>query len=185
MEAYEPYFVQKRNNAGVLGLSSLQKRTAALRILAYGTASDYIDEYLRIAESMAMESLRRYAKAVIEIFSDEYLRSPNSNDIAKLLAIGENCGFPVMLGSIDCMHWTWKSCPTAWKGMYAGHAHEPTLILETVASYDLWIWHANFALPGSNNDINVLERSSVFSKLASPVNYILMVITTQWDISLL
>jgi hypothetical protein len=23
----------------------------------------------------------------------------------------------------------------------------------------LWIWHANFGLPGSNNDLNVLNRS--------------------------
>ena len=35
-----------------------------------------------------------------------------------------------------------------------------------MASYDLWIWHAFFGLPGSHNDINVLERSSIFSKLA-------------------
>ena len=49
--------------------------------------------------------------------------------------------------------------------MYSGHVHEPTIILEAVASYDLWIWHAFFGLPGSHNDINVLERSSVFTLL--------------------
>jgi hypothetical protein len=40
---------------------------------------------------------------------------------------------------------------------------------------DLWIWHAFFGLPGSHNDINVLDRSSVFTNLvagrAPPVNY--------------
>ncbi|KAF7152257.1 hypothetical protein RHSIM_Rhsim01G0115100 [Rhododendron simsii] len=173
--AHEPYFVQKRNSAGVLGLSSLVKITAAIRLLAYGIAADAIDEYLRIGESTALKCLRKFAKAIIAIFSDEYLRSPNNNDIARLLAIGESRGFPGMLGSIDCMHWTWKNCPTAWKGMYTGHAHEPTIILEAVASSDLWIWHAFFGLPGSNNDINVLERSSVFSELAQgrapPINY--------------
>ena len=50
--------------------------------------------------------------------------------------------------------------------MYTGHARKPTIILEAIASYDLWIWHAFFGLLRSLNDINVLDRSHVFSKLA-------------------
>ena len=61
--------------------------------------------------------------------------------------------------------------------MYTGHCHEPTIILEVVASQDLWIWHAFFGLPGSLNDINVLDRSPVFTLLANGhaplVNYII------------
>ena len=76
---------------------------------------------------------------MIEIFSNEYLRSPNTNDIARILAEGKQRRFPRMLGSLDCMHWKWKNCPVAWKGMYVGHAQEPTIILEAMASYDLWI----------------------------------------------
>jgi hypothetical protein len=41
---------------------------------------------------------------------------------------------------------------------------KPTIILEAVASSDLW--HAFFGLPGSLNDINVLHRSPVFDDLA-------------------
>ncbi|CAO2189305.1 unnamed protein product [Urochloa humidicola] len=37
------------------------------------------------------------------------------------------------------------------------------MILEAVASRDLWIWHAYFGLPGSCNDINVLQMSPIFS----------------------
>jgi hypothetical protein len=36
---------------------------------------------------------------------------------------------------------------------------KPTMILEVVASHDLWIWHSFFGLPGANNDINVIDRS--------------------------
>ena len=175
VENYDPYFVQTKNAVGIMGLSSLQKMTAAIRMLAYGVAADVVDDYVRIGESTAIESLKRFVRAVVAIFSNEYLRSQNNDDIARLLAMGTNRGFPGMLGSIDCMHWKWKNCPTAWKGMYSDHVHEPTIILEAVASYDLWIWHAFFGLPGSHNDINVLERSSVFALLsegqASPANF--------------
>ena len=45
VEATKPYFVQKRNAANTLGLSSLQKMTAAIRMLAYGVSADFMDEY--------------------------------------------------------------------------------------------------------------------------------------------
>ena len=70
-----------------------------------------------------------------------------------------------MLGSIDCMHCKWKNCPDAWKAQYCSHIHEPTIILEAVASYDLQIWYAFFGLPKSNN-FNVLKRSHVFNEFA-------------------
>ena len=50
-----------------------------------------------------------------------------------------------------------------------------TIILEVVASNDLWIWHAFFGMPGSHDDINVLHWSHMFAKLAEgtapEVNY--------------
>ncbi|XP_075650080.1 uncharacterized protein LOC142620621 [Castanea sativa] len=140
--------------------------TVALRMLAYGVSGDLIDEYVWIEETTTLESLKKFVTAVIDVFSEEYLRKPNNKDIARLLAHGERRGFPGMLSSIDCVHWKWKNCPSAWKGQYYGHIREPTIILEAVASYDLWIWHAFFGLPETNNDINVLERSHIFNELA-------------------
>jgi hypothetical protein len=52
VEVHEPYYVQRRDNAGRLGLSSLQKITAALRMLAYGITGDLVDEYLKIGETI-------------------------------------------------------------------------------------------------------------------------------------
>uniref|UniRef100_A0A0D3CTU3 DDE Tnp4 domain-containing protein n=1 Tax=Brassica oleracea var. oleracea TaxID=109376 RepID=A0A0D3CTU3_BRAOL len=70
-----------------------------------------------------------------------------------------------MVGSIDCMHWEWKNCPTAWKGQYSRGSSKPTIVLEAVASCDLWIWHAFFGPRGTLNDINVLDRSPVFDDI--------------------
>nr|GEZ68226.1 protein ALP1-like [Tanacetum cinerariifolium] len=41
----------------------------------------------------------------------------------------------------------------------------PTIMLEAVASEDLWIWHAFFEIAGANNDINVLDNSPLFYDL--------------------
>ncbi|XP_020253504.1 putative nuclease HARBI1 [Asparagus officinalis] len=147
-------------------------------MLVYGTSADATDEYIRIGESTTIECLKRFCRAVIEVFGEEYLRHPTTGDITRLLKKGEERGFPGMLGSLDCMHWKWKNCPTAWAGQYSGRQGKPTIILEAVASYDLWIWHAYFGLPGSNNDINVLQSSNLFDKLAqgtaSPANYTIL-----------
>uniref|UniRef100_A0A453I6K4 DDE Tnp4 domain-containing protein n=1 Tax=Aegilops tauschii subsp. strangulata TaxID=200361 RepID=A0A453I6K4_AEGTS len=51
--------------------------------------------------------------------------------------------------------------------IYQGHTREATIILEVVASRDLWIWHDFFRMPGSHNDINVLQRSPVFRRLCN------------------
>ena len=45
------FFRQKRDALGRLSLSPLQKCTAAIRILAYGSAADAVDEYLRLGET--------------------------------------------------------------------------------------------------------------------------------------
>jgi hypothetical protein len=66
---HEPYFVQKRNVARKLGHSSLQKMTAAIKMLAYGVTTDFMDEYLRIGEATIMDSFKLFVKAAISIFS--------------------------------------------------------------------------------------------------------------------
>jgi len=102
VEEHDDYFVQKRNAAGTLGLSCLQKVVAAFRMIAYGVAADATDDYVRIGESTTLESLRRFATAVVEVFGP-YMRLPNEQDTARLLAIGESRGFPGTLGSTDCI----------------------------------------------------------------------------------
>ncbi|XP_062209014.1 uncharacterized protein LOC133910739 [Phragmites australis] len=116
VEEHDPWFQQRRNVAGELGLSFLQKVTTAFHMLAYNAPADSLDECLRLGESTIIESMRRFVRAVIEVFGDEYLRALNEEDIARLLAINERRGFPEMLGSIDCMHWRWKNYPTTWSG---------------------------------------------------------------------
>jgi hypothetical protein len=75
------------------------------------------------------------------------------------LAINEAHGFPGMFASLDCMHYEWKNCLVAWQGDYGNRDGKKSIILEAVADEGLHIWHAFFGLHGSNNDLNVLDRS--------------------------
>ncbi|GKA70316.1 ALP1-like protein, partial [Tanacetum coccineum] len=101
------------------------------------------------------------------LMNPEFLRKPTLADIQNLYAAHNRIhGFPGMLGSIDCMHWEWVNCPKSWHGQYGrGDKKYPTIILEAVASYDLWIWHAFFGVAGANNDITVLHHSPLFDDL--------------------
>ncbi|XP_057433763.1 uncharacterized protein LOC130726470 [Lotus japonicus] len=135
----DDYFQMRNDATGRMGLSPLQKQTAAIRMLAYGSSTDSVDEYVCIGESTARKCMARFVKGINEVFGPEYLRKTNNKDIARLMELGKARGFPGMLGSIDCMHWIWENGPTAWKGQYCRGDH------------------------GSNNDINVLNQSDVFN----------------------
>ncbi|CAN1145722.1 hypothetical protein LINPERHAP2_LOCUS14843 [Linum perenne] len=163
---HDPYFQTTNDCTGRQSFSALQKCTSTMRILAYGTTTGNTDEYLRIVETTTSKCVKRFVKAVNAVFGDEYLRRPNAAYIERLLHVGQQRGFPSMLGSIDCMHWEWKNCPTEWHGQYARGDHKvPTIMLKVVASQDLWIWHAFFGLSCTLNDINFLDRSPIFHEV--------------------
>ena len=165
VENHSECFQMKGDAIGKKGISPLKKCNATIRQLAYGGLADAYDEYIRIAEYTATQCLFNFCRCVIEIFGTQYLRRPNSEDVQRLLQLHlERHGFPGMLGSIDCMHWQWKNCPVAWKGQFTrGDKGVPTIMLEAVASVDLWIWHAFFGVACSINDINVLNQSPLFN----------------------
>jgi hypothetical protein len=74
-------------------------------MISHGVCADFMDHYIKIGESIVIESLRRFVRAVVEVFGGEYVRFPNDHHTARLLTINERRGFPEMLGSVDCMHW--------------------------------------------------------------------------------
>uniref|UniRef100_A0A0A9GSX1 DDE Tnp4 domain-containing protein n=1 Tax=Arundo donax TaxID=35708 RepID=A0A0A9GSX1_ARUDO len=163
---WSPYFTNRRDGFYRQGISPLQKCTAAIRMLSRGSPADAIDQYVQIGESTAMECLELFAEGLIDKFGGEYLRGPTSDDMQRLLQIGEDCGFPGMLGTIGCMHWEWENCPPKWmRRLNHKNFGEATITLEAVASHDLRIWHAFFGVVGSDDDINVLNQSPLFTEV--------------------
>ena len=159
------YFVQKIDAASLLGLSSHQKVAAALRMLALGVCADAMDDYCRTSESTSMECMGRFCAAVRAEFGHYYLRKSTYEDCREQLAINEAREFSGMFGSLDCMHYEWKNCPVAWQGDFGDRKDKKSIILEAVADQSLHIWHIYFGLPGSNNDLNVLDQSLLIHDL--------------------
>ncbi|XP_076932689.1 uncharacterized protein LOC143598338 [Bidens hawaiensis] len=60
--------------------------------------------------------------------------------------------------------------PIAWQGQYHRGDHDgPTIILEAVASADIWMWDALFGMTDANNDIVVLRSSHIFDDIIDRV----------------
>ncbi|XP_051118542.1 uncharacterized protein LOC127242876 [Andrographis paniculata] len=148
---------------------------AAVQILAYGFCFDSIDDAIKIGESTTRVAMLKFCEAIINTLKEQYLCDPTTDDIARLLAENKERRFQGMIGSLDCMHWRWDACHVAWRGQYNGPYGYPTLILEAAASQDLWIWYAFFGMPGTNNDITVLDYSPLFNRYmdgtATPIEY--------------
>jgi len=136
------YFTQRYDAAKKEGISPLPKYTTTMRMFAYGVAADAVDEYSKIGGTTTLECLRRFCKGIIKLYEIEYLRAPTQDDLQRILRVSEMRGFPGMIGSINCMQWEWKTCPTVWEGQFTrGDKGTTTVISEAVASHDLWIWH--------------------------------------------
>ncbi|KAL6294425.1 hypothetical protein ACE6H2_002567 [Prunus campanulata] len=84
-----------------------------LGILVYGAAAGRVDEIARMGKSTILESFVRFYEAIKTLYTRDYLRKLTARDLQRLLQKAEARGFPGVIGSIDCMHWQWKNCPTA------------------------------------------------------------------------
>ena len=49
-------------------LSAIQKITIAMHMLTCGVSADATNEYVKIGESTTIKSLKRFCRAVIEVF---------------------------------------------------------------------------------------------------------------------
>ena len=101
---WSPYFTTRTDALNREGLSPLQKCTAAIRQLAYGTPADSLDEYLKIGETTVVDCLKNFVQGVIDTYAAEYLRSPNIEDKRALT-----------------LHWrrSWVSWHVRKPGLYA------------------------------------------------------------------
>eukprot|EP00804_Cyclotella_cryptica_P021926 CCRYP_000885-RA/>CCRYP_000885-RA protein AED:0.18 eAED:0.16 QI:0/-1/0/1/-1/1/1/0/182 len=121
-----------------------------------------------MGESTARLCLRKLTKGIVlcSSISDYYLRTPSKSDARKIVALHKKVyGIDGCMGCLDVTKIHWGACPVAWKGQFEGKEGFPTIGLEAVSDYNLWIWHNAFGFPGSLNDINVWDRSPLLESM--------------------
>nr|GEX22229.1 hypothetical protein [Tanacetum cinerariifolium] len=104
--------------------------------MAYGSVPNSLDEYLQMGATTVRKCLHMFCKAIIELYGEEFLRKTAYTDMEKLYAHHEE-----------------------------KHRPDPFILLEAIASNDLWILHALFGVFVMNNDVNVLRQSSLLNDL--------------------
>jgi hypothetical protein len=68
---WSPYFTARVDCMGREGMSPLQKCTAAIRMIAYGTPSDELDNNQKITASTTLECLDKFTQGVIDVFGEQ------------------------------------------------------------------------------------------------------------------
>jgi len=160
------YFQLRHDDLGRIVFLPLTKCTAIMRILAYSISTYFINEYLKITEITTVKCMKNSAVGVIQVFREEYLRKPTQANVGSI-ASGRSLWFSWYVRK----HWLYtlgmkELSIRKWvfvKVIY----RVPTLMLETIASYDLYIWLAFFGCPKSLNNLNLLHNSSVFLRAIS------------------
>ncbi|XP_076949301.1 uncharacterized protein LOC143621903 [Bidens hawaiensis] len=74
LESVYAFFQQRADARGKPGYSTMQKYTAAIRQLAYGTASNTMEEYLQISETVAREALHTFCESCPVTWQGQYHR---------------------------------------------------------------------------------------------------------------
>jgi hypothetical protein len=94
------------------------------------------------------------------------LRLPTATDLKNMVKLHKAThSVDGMIGSLDCTHTFWKNCPKAWQGLYKGKELKPSIVMESIADYFLFLWHASYGYTDTLNDNTILHFSPFMDRL--------------------
>lgn len=172
VEANRSFFHQRMNATGRKSPPARLKVAVAIELLRCGcTPARKAREY-QMSENTIMSCLKEFTLAVNEVFGPAYLRHPTRDEVIDLMNENEVRGFPGMVGSIDCCHWQWDACPLSEQNAFVGKEKYASFSFEAVATQDTYFIHLLDIVPGSLNDINIMDRSDVMDFIPFDCPYV-------------
>jgi hypothetical protein len=111
VQEVDTYFRQRSDAAVVMGASTDQKMTDAMRQLAFGCPADAAAERVRVSESLAHEPLLRHCRVSGKTFEPEYLKRPNKDELREIEQQYASLGFPGCIECVEVASWMWDRFP--------------------------------------------------------------------------
>ncbi|KAI5350844.1 hypothetical protein L3X38_003735 [Prunus dulcis] len=108
------------NNASQPSFSPHQRVTIALRIMAYTSSADAMNDTFGMSESSSVKNLAQFCYTIVH--------SAKIHTFEHQIRKAEDWGFPGMIGLLDCMHWQQKNCPTGWQGSFSDKSRKQTIV---------------------------------------------------------
>ncbi|GKB91596.1 ALP1-like protein [Tanacetum coccineum] len=100
---------------------------------------------------------------IMNLYGEEFLRKLTYTNMEKLYAHhDEKHEFPGMLGSIDCIDWSWANCPVTYRAQFSrgDHGADPFILLEKRSAPKIYGFACVLRCSGMNNNVELLLRQS-------------------------
>jgi hypothetical protein len=81
MHSGNAFYLSQCDGTGVKGASLEAKILLPLKTLAFGTASRAFCDYFLMSKPLAVRCCDKYALLIKDLYSSEYLRVPDENDL--------------------------------------------------------------------------------------------------------
>lgn len=94
---HDRYFVQRKDCTGMLGLSSYQKCTAALRMHACRSAVGSLDAYVCMSASTVSKTLQHFTRGIIAAYNPTYMSHIATDATLPILVLPETPDSPICL----------------------------------------------------------------------------------------
>jgi len=147
----DKFFVDGFDITGLRRVSVDAKILISLKYLAYGCSVNAFWDYFQIGESTALLSVKLFTSCIANsIFQKKFFSFFTPLDAKKVEASHyAKHGIHGLLGSLECSYFVWGDYPVARHGQYQKKEGRPTIVVEALADYNLYVWHAVFGYSGT------------------------------------
>ena len=161
LELLKP-LISKKNTKFREPISAEIRLAVTLRYLASGESQQSLSWSYRIGRSTVSKIIRETSKAIWDILSPDYLKSPSSEVEWKQVSDDFNgiWNLPNVIGAIDGKHIA-VECPKNTGSLYYNYKGFFSIVLLAICDAKYCFTHVDIGQYGSGNDSGVLKHSQM------------------------